>query len=57
MSKKVHQIDPNSGKILNTFKSITDASRSLQKSHNGGISRCCNGKAQLAGGFKWQYAT
>ena len=42
------------GKLLKTYKSITEAS----KCHNltvGGISRCCRGIYKDCGGYQWKY--
>lgn len=56
VAKKVQQIDKNTGKVLNTFDTITDAyhhlGRKLVGSH---ISRCCAGKEDNALGYKWKY--
>ena len=50
--KKVIQLDLNDN-VLNVFESMKQAEREtgIDTSH---ISKCCNGKAKSAGGFKWR---
>ena len=59
-SKKVCKMDPITGKILNTFNSISDAARHIQpdrkSTYDRGISRCCHNKQKQYAGFKWQFA-
>lgn len=52
--KAVYQIDPKTGKIINQFISISDASRKL-KINVSNISMACAGKRPLAGGYVWRY--
>jgi len=54
VGKKVNQIDIDSGKIINTFNSIVEATRKFKLS--AGISNCCNNKQQTSGGYKWAFA-
>ncbi len=51
-SKKVIQLDLNDN-VLNIFESMTQAEQETGTSA-GNISRCCNGKAKIAGGYKWR---
>lgn len=51
-SKKVIQLDLNNN-VLNIFESMTQAEQETGTSA-GNISRCCNGKAKSAGGYKWR---
>ena len=55
-SKAVNQIDIQSDKIINTFKSTLEASRFLSKT-NGDvhIRECCKSKRKTAYGYKWRY--
>lgn len=55
-SKKINQIDPETNEIIKTFDAMIDAVKTIGLKGNGGISKCCNGKAQTAGGYKWAYA-
>jgi hypothetical protein len=56
VSKRVHQIDPKTNEIINTFVSIRDAARALGLTGDGNISNCCNGKAKTGRGYKWKFA-
>ena len=53
--KNVLQIDPETNKIINKYKSTVEA---MQKTNidRTNISKCCNGKAHKAGGYIWRYA-
>jgi hypothetical protein len=51
----VEQIDIITGKCINAYTSIANASRALNKKKGGSISLCCLGKAQTAFGYKWKY--
>ena len=54
LSKSVLQIDKNTNKVIAEFPSMAEVERQLgiKASH---ISMCCNGKRNIAGGYKWQY--
>lgn len=54
-SKKVCKYDLK-GNLLQEFKSVSDASRSINKNHSL-ISMCCSNKKghKTAGGFVWKY--
>lgn len=54
-SKKVAQIDKNTGEEITCWFSTMDIQREL-KINNSNISRVCLGKQLTAGGFKWRYA-
>lgn len=60
LSKKVHKIDRETGEILGTYDSITNAFKSLNrdmgKGNQWGIGRACNGKSETAYGYKWKFA-
>lgn len=49
---KVAQIDKTTEKVINTFKSMTEAERQTGINHRN-ISRAC-AKGGLAGGYKWK---
>lgn len=57
LAKQINQIDSETDKIIKTFNSIVEACNYLNISNSGRISKCCNGKAKTAGGYKWSYAT
>ena len=54
-SKEIVQIDPTTMEVVNTFKSIMDASTSLGKSFCSQIGECCRGIWRTAFGYFWQY--
>lgn len=52
----VRQIDKNTGEILNTFNSISEAYDFLGKTTKGShISEVCKGKRKTAYGYKWEF--
>ena len=51
-SKPVNQIDMNTLKIINKYKSVTIASKKTNILHIGEV---CNNKRNSAGGFKWKW--
>jgi rubredoxin len=53
--KAVNMIDPESGEILRTFISISDASRKM-KINDSNISMVCKGIRPKAGGYVWAYS-
>lgn len=53
-NRKVAKIDKDTNEILAVYDSIALASRE-NKCDNSGISKVCNGKRKICGGFKWQY--
>lgn len=54
-TKKVAQLDKETGKVLNTFNSLAEAGRSLGVVKASHISECCKGKIPSAHGYKWRY--
>jgi len=52
--KKVIQLTKD-GKVLKEWESMAQVEKSL-RIHNASICKCCKGKLQTAGGFKWKYA-
>ena len=52
--KAVLMIDPSSNQVINSFISISDASRKMGV-NNSNISSACKGLRALAGGYKWRY--
>lgn len=52
-SKSVNQFSLD-GKLIATYSSITEASKSIKRDE-GNISRCCNGKLKTVGGFIWRF--
>lgn len=58
--KKVVQIDPISGKIIQKFDSIAEATRQITGKNNvssTSISNTCNGVSKLSYGYKWKWFT
>lgn len=54
---KVAQIDKDTGEIVRTYNSITEALRVLGKNLRASdISSCCKGNRAKAYGYKWRYA-
>ena len=53
--KKVNQYD-TTGKYIQTFPSVVDAGRSLNKGH-GCIARVCRGEGKVSYGFIWKYVS
>lgn len=60
-AKTVEQIDVKTGKILNTYKSLTEAGETMFKTQHSktkgcsSISVCCKGKQHTAFGYKWKF--
>lgn len=54
LCKKVNQLTLNN-ELIRTFDSQKAAAASINKGHNR-ISLCCNGLANTAYGFKWEFA-
>ena len=52
--KKVSQ-KTKEGVLIKTYKSATDAAKELTLDSSS-IIKCCKGKSQTCGGFKWEYA-
>lgn len=52
--KEVVQIDPNDNSIVAIFCSMVEAEKVTGISYTS-ISKCCNNKLKLAGGFQWKY--
>ena len=53
--KPVSMIDSNTGKIIQTYISISDAARKLNI-NGSNITSVCKGQRNYAGGYKWEYA-
>lgn len=53
-SKPVHQLNPKTGEIIQTYKSVTEACCILGGLYK--IGECCKGKRKTAGGYKWKFA-
>ena len=54
-AKTVLQIDANTNKIINIFKSTLEAERITGINHRS-ISKVCRGKYKTSGGYIWKYA-
>lgn len=50
---KVYCIDPNTGKIIHIFSSITEAADFIQPGIRGHIKEVCDGLLLTAGGYYW----
>lgn len=56
IKRKVNQIDPKTGKVLNTYNSIADAAIAMgDRKYSATISPCCKGKHPTYLGYCWQY--
>jgi hypothetical protein len=55
--KKVNQINIKDGTIINTFSSLSEASKFLNIKSTSCLSEVCNGNQKTAYGFKWEFAT
>ena len=53
--KKVAKIDIKTDAILETYITVAEAAKSLNKTTSGNISQVCNGKLKKAYGFKWKF--
>lgn len=51
----VQQIDPFTNMIIATYENSTQAALSLDKKKNSHIIEACNGKLEMAYGYKWRY--
>lgn len=51
----VRKIDPQSGIVVQTYRAVQEAARETGISA-GNITRCCKGRTQHAGGYRWEYA-
>ena len=51
----VDQLDKETNQIINSFKSISEAARYLNKSSGKHIGECCCYKRKTAFGYKWRY--
>jgi NUMOD4 motif/HNH endonuclease len=60
ISRKINQIDSNTGDTINYHKSIRDAARHMQpdrkRLYTNGIANCCHNRQKQYAGFKWQFA-
>ncbi|HHX60343.1 MAG TPA: hypothetical protein GX707_06350 [Epulopiscium sp.] len=54
ISKKIKQIDKDTGEIIKIYNSVSEAS-GQNKFHQGNISSCLTGKRKYASGYKWEY--
>jgi very-short-patch-repair endonuclease len=52
--KRVEQYDINNN-LLNTFDSVNDAYRHLNKNYCGSIGKCCNGESKNCLGYVWKW--
>lgn len=57
LKRKVNQVDVNTGKVINSFNSITEAACFLgEQDFTKSISNVCKGKHATFRGYGWQYA-
>ena len=55
-SKSVYQLNKETDEIINTFNSLSDAARAINKPNGiSDISKVCKGKQKTAYGFKWKF--
>ncbi|QKF94013.1 HNH endonuclease with NUMOD4 motif and intron encoded nuclease repeat [Fadolivirus algeromassiliense] len=55
LAKKVHQIDIETSKIINTYDSIKSAQIAIGKPNNWNIGLVCSGKYKQSYGYKWKF--
>lgn len=55
VKRKVLKLDANTGEILKQYESIGKAAKDVGIDRSS-ISRCCSGKLNKSGGFRWMYA-
>lgn len=53
-SKRVLQLDINTGRVISEYPSANEVTRKLNI-NSGGISMCCNEKRKTYKGFKWKF--
>ncbi|CAJ1960340.1 unnamed protein product [Cylindrotheca closterium] len=53
--KPIEQLDLQTGQILNTFDSISDASRGIEDASASRITAVCKGRYNSAHGYFWRY--
>lgn len=53
-SVSVRALDPNSNRVIGTYRSMTEASRSIVGANVAHISQCCSGERHTCGGYKWE---
>ena len=54
--KPVNQIDPSSGKVINTFRDQTQAAEYFGRKDGSNIGRVCRGERKTAFGYLWEFA-
>lgn len=56
-ARPVHKIDVETNQVIQTYGSISEASRDFNGlSARTAITNCCKGRVKSAYGYKWQYA-
>ncbi len=55
LTRGVYQLDLNTGEIINTFSSITEASKAVGLYSASYISSVCKGRKGSSGGYGWKY--
>lgn len=53
--KRIQQIDPVTGEVLNTFGCLALALEHIGRNSTGSLSECATGKRKTAYGYKWAY--
>ena len=54
--KRIYQIDPVTGEVLNVFDCIAFALEYVGGKSSGSLSECATGKRKTAYGYKWAYS-
>jgi hypothetical protein len=59
LTKRGKKIDclTREGEYIESFPSAMVALRKYTDATNSGIRRCCRGKQQLSGGYRWRYSS
>jgi HNH endonuclease len=55
MGKAVNQINKETGEVIESFRTITDACKKLGNHDVSAITSICNGMRKIAYGFKWEW--
>lgn len=54
--KRIYQIDPVSGEVLNAFDCLSLALEYIGRKSSGSLSECATGKRKTAYGYRWAYS-
>jgi hypothetical protein len=55
-AREVNQLSPNTGNVIATFSTCTEAATHFGGKNGSSIAKCCTGQFKTAYGYKWVYA-